>query len=127
VRNAGIHVAVRNVGARCLADGPAAFAVGGVELGGAEAFDGGAEILRERGRGWPGEKRGRRDWLRRGGTCRWGSAGRRRRGQVGRRCSLHRKVHRGSEPDKADFGANENGPRRTLVRSERGALRSERA
>jgi hypothetical protein len=48
--DAGIHVAVRNV-VHELADGPAAFAVGGVELGGAEAFDGGAEILRERGEG----------------------------------------------------------------------------
>jgi hypothetical protein len=34
-----------------LADGPAAFAIGGVELGGAEAIDGGAEVLRERGEG----------------------------------------------------------------------------
>jgi hypothetical protein len=48
--DAGIHVAVGNVVDE-LADGPAAFAIGGVELGGAEAFDGGAEVLRERGEG----------------------------------------------------------------------------
>jgi hypothetical protein len=50
-----IHVAVGNVMDE-LADGPAAFAIRGVELDGAEAFDGGAEVLRERGEG--GQVRG---------------------------------------------------------------------
>ena len=44
----GVHVAVGEV-MHELADGPAAVAVRRVELGGTEAFDGGAEILRKRG------------------------------------------------------------------------------
>jgi hypothetical protein len=46
--DAGIHVAVGDVMDE-LADSPAAVAVRGVELGGTEAFDGGAEVFRKRG------------------------------------------------------------------------------
>ncbi len=49
----GIHVAVGDV-VHELANGPATFAVGRVELSVAEAGNGGAEIVRERGKGGDG-------------------------------------------------------------------------
>ncbi len=71
----GIHVAVGDVVDE-LADGPAAVAIGGVELRVVQAGDGGAEIFRQGGEdgdggGVVGEVR-----LRRGGIFRWGSGGR---------------------------------------------------